>query len=120
LFEYSLREEPEGFWVVEERDQIVGFTISWIRSSLWFLSCLFVLPEYHGMGVRRALIEKALEHRGQAQTANHALITAAYNPVSLSLYLSYGIYSREPLYWMYGSSDQVLSTLGELESVSCD
>jgi len=45
-------------------------------------------------------------HKGRAIT-NRALATFAYNPVSISLYARYGIYPREPLYWMESPSQQV-------------
>ncbi len=39
-------------------------------------------------------------HRKESDIRNRALVTLAYNPVSISLYSRYGIYPREPLYWV--------------------
>ena len=100
LYTFSLKEEPEGFWVAEDNGVIAGYSISWVRGSFWFLYDLFILPDYQGKGIGRSLIEKALEHGRQSKIANRGLITFAYNPASISLYIKYGIYPREPLYLM--------------------
>ncbi len=113
LYTFSLKEQPEGFWVAEEDNRILRFTISWVRGSFWFLSALFVLPDYQSKGVGRALIEKALEY-SRGQITNRAVITPAYNRVSISLYIRNGMYPRQPLYWMTGSSRGVLSVIGDV------
>ncbi len=88
--------EPEGTWVAEDAGEVVAFSMSWIRGSFWFLSQLFVLPGYQGQGIGRFLLEKALAYSGGHGITNRALITFAYNPVSISLYARFGLYPREP------------------------
>lgn len=101
---FSVREEPEGCWVAEDGSTIVGFAISWVRADLWFLACLFIAPSLQGQHVGRILIERALAHGGDA-AANRALITFAYNPVSIGLYVRYAMYPREPLYLLEGPAE---------------
>lgn len=110
FFAFSRKEEPERFWVAEDNDRVVGIALSWMRDSFWFLSYLFILPSYQGKGVGRALIDKTLGQGNKAKTTNRALITLAYNPVSISLYMRYSMYPREPLYWMSAPRETVRST----------
>lgn len=99
-FELGLREDQNGFWVAEVSGKLAGITLSWVRRSLWYLAHLFVLPDHQGRDIGRNLMERAMRHRKESDIANRALVTLAYNPVSISLYSRYGIYPREPLYWM--------------------
>ncbi len=103
-FAFAIQEEPEGFWVAESAGEVVGFTHSWLRGPFWFLAHLFISPSCQGTGVGRRLLDKALEYGGHAVIANRSLITSAYNPTSISLYMRYGMYPREPLYAMRGAS----------------
>ncbi len=103
-FAFAIQKEPEGFWVAESAGEVVGFTHSWMRSHFWFLAHLFVSPSCQGKGVGRHLLDKALEYGSEAAIANRALITFAYNPTSISLYMRFGMYPREPLYAMRGAS----------------
>jgi hypothetical protein len=43
FFTFALQDEPEGFWVAEAHGQVCGFSLSWLRESLWFLGQLFIL-----------------------------------------------------------------------------
>jgi hypothetical protein len=52
-------------------------------------------------------MERAMKHHKTSTITNRALVTFAYNPVSISLYARHGIYPREPLYWMEGPSQHV-------------
>jgi GNAT superfamily N-acetyltransferase len=99
-FELGLREDRNGFWVAEVEGRLAGVTLSWVRGSLWYLAHLFVLPDQQGRDIGRSLMERAMQYRKEPEITNRALVTLAYNPVSISLYSRYGIYPREPLYWM--------------------
>ena len=48
-----------------------------------------------------------MRHRKTAPITNRALVTFAYNPVSISLYARHGMYPREPMYYMECPSSQV-------------
>ncbi len=94
----GLKEDSDGFWVATVEGKIAGITLSWVRGSLWYLAHLFVSPEHQGLDIGRNLMEKAMRHRKEAPITNRALVTFAYNPVSISLYARHGMYPREPMY----------------------
>jgi hypothetical protein len=103
----GLKEDSDGFWVATVENKIAGITLSWVRGSLWYLAHLFVSPEYQGLDIGRNLMEKAMRHHKTAPITNRALVTFAYNPVSISLYARHGMYPREPMYYMECPSNQV-------------
>jgi hypothetical protein len=103
----GLKEDGEGFWVAEVGGKLAGLTLSWVRGSLWYLAHLFVSPEHQGLNIGQNLMERAMKHHKGPAITNRALVTFAYNPVSISLYARHGIYPREPLYWMEGPSQHV-------------
>jgi GNAT superfamily N-acetyltransferase len=103
----GLREDSDGFWVATVEDKIAGITLSWVRGSLWYLAHLFVSPPYQGLDIGRNLMEKAMKHHRDTPITNRALVTFAYNRVSISLYARNGMYPREPLYYMECPSTQL-------------
>lgn len=103
----EIKEDSDGFWVAEVDGKIAGITLSWVRGPLWYLAHLFVSPAYQGLDIGRNLMEKAMKHRGNTPITNRALVTFAYNRVSISLYARNGMYPREPLYYMECPSAQV-------------
>lgn len=109
----GLREDQNGFWVAEAGNELAGIALSWVRGSLWYLAHLFVRPEYQGRDIGRNLMDRAVQHRKESDISNRALVTLAYNPVSISLYSRYGIYPREPLYWMECPRENVKLTNDE-------
>ena len=106
-FDMALKEDGEGFWAAEVEGKLAGLTLSWVRGSLWYLAHLFVSPEHQGLNIGQNLMERAMKHHKGPAITNRALVTFAYNPVSISLYARHGIYPREPLYWMEGPSQHV-------------
>jgi GNAT superfamily N-acetyltransferase len=106
-FDMGLKEDGEGFWVAEVEGKIAGITLSWVRGSLWYLAHLFVSQAHQGLNIGQNLMERAMKHHKGSTITNRALVTFAYNPVSISLYARHGIYPREPLYWMEGPSQHV-------------
>jgi ribosomal protein S18 acetylase RimI-like enzyme len=97
---FCLIENPDGLWVAEAGDRIVGFAFSWICQRFWFLSQLFINPETQARGIGQALLSKTLEQAQRNVAENRTLITTAYNTVSAGLYVRNGMYPREPLYRM--------------------
>lgn len=105
-FDLGLKEDPEGFWVAEVGEEIAGITLSWVRGQLWYLAHIFVSPNHQGLNIGQTLLDKAWQNRKDAEITNRALATFAYNPVSISLYSKYGIYPRDPLYFMEGPKSE--------------
>ena len=95
---FSLEDDPEGLWVAEEEGEVIGLGFSWVSDRFWFLADLFILPEYQGQGVGGELLQRTLAHAQKNHANNLALITFAYNGVSIGLYAKHGLFPREPLY----------------------
>ncbi len=60
-------EDPDGLWVAEHGDTIVGFGFSWMTEKFWFLSQLFVRPETQAKGIGQALLWKTLSWQSRNQ-----------------------------------------------------
>lgn len=95
FYAHACREEPEGFHVAEDNGVIVAAAISWVREHLWFLSHLFVLPEYQGQGIGKKLLALCQGYARTRQCTHRAVITMSFNPVSLALYVKNGMYPRD-------------------------
>jgi GNAT superfamily N-acetyltransferase len=111
FLKFCLDEDPDGLWVAEHGDTIVGFGFSWMTEKFWFLSQLFVRPDMQGRGVGQALLSKTLMQAKRNGATNHALITFAYNIASIGLYLNNGLHPREPLYRMAAPAQAVARNL---------
>jgi ribosomal protein S18 acetylase RimI-like enzyme len=108
---FCLTEDPDGLWVAEDGDTIVGFGFSWMTEKFWFLSQLFVKPDMQAKGIGQALLAKTLMQAERNGATNRALITFAYNIASTGLYLNNGLYPREPLYRMAAPAQAVAQNL---------
>jgi GNAT superfamily N-acetyltransferase len=111
---FCLAEDPDGLWVAEHRETIVGFGFSWMTERFWFLSQLFVSPKAQAKGIGQALLSKTLMQAERNWATNRALITLAYNITSTGLYLNNGLYSREPLYRMAAPAQAVAQNLADI------
>lgn len=100
FYGFCLAEEPEGFFVAEDAGNIIGAAFSWVRGHLWFLSHLFILPPYQGSGIGRTMLELTLQHGITAGSTVRAVITMAFNPVSIALYMKAGMNPVENIYLM--------------------
>ena len=104
FYAFTMAHEPEGFWVAEEGGRMVGMMIVWVRDTFWFLSYLFVTPEYQDRKVGTHLLDTAFQNMPPSKISNRALITYAYNTASIAIYMKYGIFSREAVYKMAGTA----------------
>jgi ribosomal protein S18 acetylase RimI-like enzyme len=102
---FSLQDDPEGLWVAEDADDILGFAWSWVCGDLWFLAQLFVAPGQQGRGIGNELLERTLEHARLSGAASKALITFSFNTVSQGLYLRHGLFPRFPIYMVSVARD---------------
>lgn len=99
---FSLKDDPEGLWVAEDGDEIVGFAFSWACGDLWFLAELFVAPGQQGRGIGNKLLAHTLDHARKAGATNKSLITFTFNVVSQGLYIRHGMLPRLPIYLFSG------------------
>jgi GNAT superfamily N-acetyltransferase len=80
-------------FVAEEDGRVVGFTAALVRQDVWFLSALFVHPEWQGQGVGKRLLSLAWgEGYGRRIT-----ITEALQPVSTAAYARRGLTPTTPI-----------------------
>jgi GNAT superfamily N-acetyltransferase len=115
---FSLRDDPDGLWVVEEGGQILGFGFSWVCADLWFLAQLFVSPSQQGSGVGGQLLKRTLEHAEKAGATHKALITFTFNRVSQGLYIRHGLFPRVPLYFVAAQREKLQGQL-QVERLRC-
>ncbi len=113
FYAFALQEEPQGFFVAVDGGKVVGATISWVRESFWFLSHLFVLPDFQGKGIGHSLLERTMNYCRTANCAHRAVITMAFNPVSVSLYLKNGLYPVEDIYLMHLGTQREMPSPGK-------
>jgi ribosomal protein S18 acetylase RimI-like enzyme len=95
---FSLKDDPDGLWVAEEADEILGFAWSWVCGDLWFLAQLFVSPDHQGRSIGNELLKRTFEHAQKSGAGNRALITFTFNTVSQGLYIRHGLFPRFPVY----------------------
>ena len=78
---------------------MVAFASAVVRERFWYLSMLFVLPEFQGAGLGRALLRQVLPH---GDTSARATATDSAQPISNALYASYGMVPRMPFLNLIG------------------
>ena len=80
--------------------RVVAFAAALLRERLWFLSMLFVRPEFQGAGLGRALLSRVSPAEGEASFRSTA--TDSAQPISNALYAAEGIVPRVPLLNLIG------------------
>lgn len=95
---FCLRDDARAAWIAEDDGQMVGFALSWVSGSLWFLAELFVAPGQQGRGIGDELLTRTLQHATDAGATERSLITFAFNLASQGLYMRHGLYPRVPLH----------------------
>jgi GNAT superfamily N-acetyltransferase len=93
IFSYLIRRTPHAFWVAQDDGRVVGFSDSFVRGSLWYLSWLFILPSHQGRDIGRTLLERTLQSWSGVEISGRATITFSVNPTSQYLYIRYGMYA---------------------------
>lgn len=114
LFVHLQATDPERFLVATTgpEERIVAFGSAIVRERLWYLSMLFVLPEFQGSGLGRDLLDRLLPDDA---AITRATATDSAQPISNALYSSYGIVPRIPLLNLTGLPQRP-EALGELPS----
>ena len=117
LFVHLQATDPDRFIVATAADgtvdgRVVAFASAVERERLWYLSMLFVLPEFQGAGLGRALLDRVLpDDDGRVR----AIATDSAQPISNALYASYGVVPRMPLLNLNGLPERP-EAFGELPS----
>ena len=103
LHAHTLATDPSRFWVATDHaaaDRVVAFGSAVLRGPVWFLSMLFVYPEFQGRGIGRGILERILPPPADGIALSTA--TDSAQPVSNALYASLGIVPRMPLFNLVG------------------
>jgi GNAT superfamily N-acetyltransferase len=107
---HLLTTDPRSSVVADDRGRLVAFGVVMVREGDAFLSFLFVLPQWQGRGIGRAVIGECLH--GAGQTLRLSTCAEADQLVSTGLYASLGMAPREPIYLLRGTLvDEALPAL---------
>lgn len=102
-FRHLLETDPRSAIVADDGGRVIAFGISMVRGGTWFLSFLFVAPEWQARGLGRAVLDECLSNSGDIAT--RATCAEADQPVSSGLYASLGMAPRLPSYVLRGALD---------------
>jgi ribosomal protein S18 acetylase RimI-like enzyme len=108
---FSLKDDPDGLWVAEDRGDIRGFAWSWVCCDVWFLAQLFVDPAHQGRGIGNELLKLTLNHARKSGAIHKVLITFTFNRVSQGLYIRHGMFPKMPIYFFGAARERVLAGL---------
>jgi GNAT superfamily N-acetyltransferase len=103
LYTHLQATDPDRFIVATLPDgsgeRLVGFAAATVREHLWYLSMLFVLPEFQGAGLGRQLLTKVAPiDDGMVR----AVAVDSAQPISNAMYASEGMVPRMPLFSLTG------------------
>jgi GNAT superfamily N-acetyltransferase len=85
--EHFLRHDPDGSWVADDGDRIVGVALALKRDRLWGLSLLVVDPTAQSAGSGRRLLDAALTY---AEGCDRAVILSSKDPRAMRAYATSG------------------------------
>jgi GNAT superfamily N-acetyltransferase len=93
LQRHLLAHDRARSFVAEESGQVVGFTAAFVRGDVWFLSALFVRPEWQGRGIGKRLLSRVWGEGYRRRIT----ITEALQPVSTASYARRGLIPTTPI-----------------------
>jgi GNAT superfamily N-acetyltransferase len=96
---HLLAEDGERSFVALDGDRLVGFSAAFARGDAWFLSALFVSPEYQGRSVGRELLDRSWKGDFRSRMS----ITDSIQPVSTGMYARRGLIPTTPILTLSGS-----------------
>ncbi len=96
---HLLGTDPSGCWVAEQSGEIVGFSVSLVRESLWILASYAVTPEHQGRGIGQHLLGASLTH---GRGCLRALVCASGDPAAVRRYRLAG-FELHPHLLAYGA-----------------
>src|SRR5688500_2997405 len=89
-------DHPEGVLVAIAGSEVIGVAAWRLWEQWWFLGYLFVLPDYQGRSIGRALLERA-HAIGVAAGCTHFSLFASRDPRALWRYLTLGLRPQPPV-----------------------
>lgn len=97
---HLLAEDGERSIVALDGERLAGFSAALVRGDTWFLSALFVSPEYQGRRVGRELLDRvwAGDYR------RRMTISDSIQPVSTGMYAGRGLVPTTPILTLSGTA----------------
>jgi ribosomal protein S18 acetylase RimI-like enzyme len=99
---YALETDPDGCFVAERDDEVIGVAQALVRERLWCLTMLAVRPGKQSGGAGRALLDRALQYRNGSDAG---LIVSSNDPRAIRLYGLAG-FSLQPTFEATGEVDR--------------
>lgn len=97
----AVQEDGPGCWVVERDGEVLGLSTSIRRDTLWVLSVWAVLPQWHGRGVGRPLLEASMAY---AAGALRRMVSSSADPNAVRHYVRVG-FDMHPQMTLHGQVD---------------
>jgi GNAT superfamily N-acetyltransferase len=96
---HLLTQDGERSFVALDGERLAGFSAALARGDTWFLSALFVSPQYQGRRVGRELLDRSWsgDHR------RRITITDSIQPVSTGMYARRGLIPTAPVLALSGA-----------------
>ncbi len=95
---HLLATDPEGCWVAEAGDELVGVAVSCTRELMWILASFAVRPGFQGQGIGTQLMAAALHH---GRGCLRGMLAASADPKALRRYRLAG-FSLHPQMLLWG------------------
>jgi GNAT superfamily N-acetyltransferase len=96
---HLLAQDGERSFVALDSERLAGYSAALARGDSWFLSALFVLPQYQGRRVGRELLDRSWAGEYGARMT----ITDSIQPVSTGMYARRGLIPTTPIFSVSGS-----------------
>jgi GNAT superfamily N-acetyltransferase len=96
---HLLAEDGERSFVALDGERLAGFSAAMVRDDAWFLAALFVLPEYQGRQIGRALLDRSWA----GERRRRMTISDSIQPVSTNMYARRGLMPTTPILTLSGS-----------------
>ena len=96
---HLLAQDGERSFVALDGERLVGFGAALVRGDAWFLSALFVSPEYQGRQIGRELLDRVWSGEYRCRMT----ITDSIQPVSTTIYARRGLIPTTPILSLSGS-----------------
>lgn len=102
-------------FVVKQNGEVAGFTCPLIEDGKHKIGAMYVSPEYQGVGIGSALMERALEWLGQENDVY--LKVVSYNQNAIDFYKGFGFIETGVSTPLQYDEEQDIKLLPEIEMV---
>lgn len=97
----ATHDDGPGCWIAERNGEVLGVATSIRRDTLWALCTWAVLPQWHGRGVGRPLLEASMSY---ASGSLRRMVSSSADPHAVRHYLRVG-FDLHPQMTLHGRVD---------------